>query len=455
MWFAVALVGCTTATERAVERELAAIERRLAAPAPSAGPAAEATSDETPENVRFDGTLGPYLAYAFAHSPDVRAAYEAYRAAAEEPKIARRLPEPTLSFAGFVRAVETRVGPQRANLGVAQWFPWPSRLIQAGHAAALRAQAAGRAFEAAALEVARRVTHAYAELWRIDRNIEVETERATLFEGLADAVRIRTQTGRARIADVARIETRVLRARDRIAALEAARRSASAELRRAVGAPVDVELPVVAASPPVGAPAVSDGDLVTDAESHPRIAAMASMSEAERRAAKARRGERFPSFGIGLNWIITGASSMDPPPSDSGKDAVVATGMLRLPLWQRSYGAAERKARALARMYDARRRALVLDARAQVEAALSRLDDALRRVEFYERTLVRQAEAALGSMRAAYAAEKAALADVLDAEEDLVELRRAAVDARADALRAYADLEALVGHPVPRKDMTP
>ena len=37
-------------------------------------------------------------------------------------------PELVLTYGGFIRSVETRVGPQRHRLGAMQWFPWPTRL---------------------------------------------------------------------------------------------------------------------------------------------------------------------------------------------------------------------------------------------------------------------------------------------------------------------------------------
>ena len=449
--------GCTTAVERSVARDLDRIERTLA-PLPADGggasPGDGQRAGDTPTTADFDGTLPPYLAYAFAHNPRVRAAFEAYRAASYDPKVARRLPEPRLTIAGFVRAVETRVGPQRARIGVAQMFPWPSRLVQAGKAAALRARAEGRRFEAVALDVARVVTYAFVAVWRIDRLTEVERRRLAVFEALEASVRARVEVGGADVSDLARLATRTLRSKDRIDALAAQRRAAVAELARALGLEGATDLPVTKAPLPAGLPAEDPAALYADAARHPRVEALAVRAEAERHEAKARAGRRLPSFGLGVDWIITGPARMDPAPADSGKDAVIAMGTVDIPLWQPSYGAEVKKARAVARMYEARRLSEVQAVRAAVDAALARLDDAARRVDLYERTLVAQAKAALASTRAAYAARTHPLADVLDAEEDLIELSRAAVEARADLARAYADLEALVGRPLPRKDPT-
>merc|ERR1711974_383443 len=42
------------------------------------------------------------------------------------------LPDPTFSFGYFISPVETRVGPQRAKVGLTQMFPWFGTLKTAG-----------------------------------------------------------------------------------------------------------------------------------------------------------------------------------------------------------------------------------------------------------------------------------------------------------------------------------
>ena len=114
----------------------------------------DSEADATPQTTVLDGTLPAYLAYAYAHNPALRASFEEWRASTHVAPQVRRLPEPQLTFAGFVRPVETRVGPQRAKLGLMQWFPWPSRLTAASAAADQAALASQRRFEAHATDIA-------------------------------------------------------------------------------------------------------------------------------------------------------------------------------------------------------------------------------------------------------------------------------------------------------------
>ena len=106
------------------------------------------------------GALAAFQAFAFAHSPALLASFERWRAAVEVPSTQRALPDPTITYAGFVSSVETRVGPMRHRLGIRQWFPWPSSVRARSDAAVERAEAAQRIFEAHALSLGGEVARA-------------------------------------------------------------------------------------------------------------------------------------------------------------------------------------------------------------------------------------------------------------------------------------------------------
>ncbi len=137
--------------------------------------------------------------------------------------------------------------------------------------------------------------------------------------------------------------------------------------------------------------------------------------------------------------------------ADAGKDAVIAMGMIRLPLWQRSYGAAVKQAEAEGAAWRARKIAAQQDAAARVDAVLADLRDAERRVRLYDTTLIPQAETTWSSVTAAYQSGRAPVADLLGAEAALLELRRARVEVTALFATTWSDLEALVGRPVPAR----
>ena len=441
-----AVFGCATSIERSTRAELRRVEAELA-PLPSEEDAAQ----QDPESPKLDGSLDSYLAYAFARSPGLRATFEDWRAATHRPRQERRLPEPTITYAGFVRAVETRVGPQRHRLGAMQWFPWPSKLTAGGKAASLEAQSAQHRFEAHALEIAAEVSDAYWSLWRVHRKREVLRDEVEILGSLSELIRVRIEVGGAELADLAQVNLMVSRSRDRLAGLDEDERIASAKLVRVLGAPDGTDTPIAGGDPPVTEVSEPIARLSAEAGRHPRVESMASLSDAARERIRQARADRAPSFGVGVDWIITGQSGVTPAPTDSGKDAVALSLSLKVPLWGRAYKASEDEARARSSAFRARaidaRNAVALDIREQA----ARVSDDVRRVRVYETTLLPQAETAFESVLSSYSAGRSSVAELLLAERELVGLRDELYAAQADYGTHIARLESAVGRAVQTK----
>ena len=183
---------------------------------------------EAPDASPSLGTLRSYVASAFANSPELHASYEEWRAALEGPAQARRFPELVLTYGGFIRAVETRVGPQRHRVGVMQWFPWPTRLNAGRDAAAHVALSSQRRFEAHALDVAAEVARAYWRLWFIQKNQLVQQAQRNVLASLSEQVRTRLEAGRSGLSELAQVDLSISRISDVIAGLQEAERGATA-----------------------------------------------------------------------------------------------------------------------------------------------------------------------------------------------------------------------------------
>jgi outer membrane protein TolC len=333
-----------------------------------------------------------------------------------------------------------------------QWFPWPSRLTAGRDAAAYAAVSAQQRFEALALGVAAQAARAYWRLWFIQKNQVVQQAQREVLMSLSQQVRARLESGRTGLSDLAQVDLSISRISDVIAGLQEAERSATAELVRVIGAEDGTPTPIrPERDPPLALLPESDESELKDAAiAHPRVAAMASMSEAADERARAAKGERGPSIGLGLDWIITG-HAVDPSIADSGKDAVVGVVALKVPVSGGAYKAAQQQARAEGAMYRARERAARDRAVAELEQALANLRDAVRRVQLYETTLVPQAETTYSSTLDGYQSGRSSLAEVLIAEKDLLELALGLFQAHASYGVSWAELERVVGQPVPTR----
>jgi cobalt-zinc-cadmium efflux system outer membrane protein len=449
VFIAISLAGCGSQIEKQSRADLDQIHERL-----SSSGLAQRTEDESPPDAEFQrlGTLRSYIASAFSNSPDLRASFEQWRAALARPAQARKLPELQLTYGGFIRAVETRVGPQRHRLGAMQWFPWPSRLTAGVDAASYAALSSQQRFEAHALDVAAQVARAYWKLWLIQKNRLVQRDQREILVSFSKQVRARLESGATGLSDLAQVDLSISRISDVLASLDEAERAAAAELVRVIGAgdgaatPVEPEID----PPPALLPEPAESELKAAAIEHPRVASMASMSESADERVRAAKGERAPSIGLGLDWIITG-DGPDPSAPNSGQDAVIGVVAVKVPVSGPAYRAAEQEARAEASMYRARERAASDRAVAELEQALADLRDAIRRVHLYQTTLVPQAETTYSSTLDSYGSGRSSLAEVLMAEKDLLELALGLFEAHAKYAVVWAELERVVGQTVPTR----
>jgi outer membrane protein TolC len=445
--------ACASVEERETVRRLHQVEQHLAplheaeAEAEAEAGATEDTSASAVEEVELDGRLEAYIAYAYAHSPELRATFEEWRASTYGAKSARRLPETQISYAAFVRHVETRVGPQQHRLGVMQWFPWPTKIESKSRASALEAESRRKRFEAHALDVNAQVSRLYWKLWLLEREQEVLLERKQVLLGLSEQVRTRVEVGKSNLAGVAQINLALSRVDDRVASLEERRIEAGAALASTIGAPDGTATPISDSVPKPTAPRESREDLRREARSHPRVEAIAYREEAGREQARAARAQNAPSLGVGADWIITGDAA-DPTMPDSGKDAVLIKASLKIPLWYGAYKADEKRAEAQSAAHRAHKIAAANRASAEVERHLAHIRDAQRRDELYVSTLLPQAQAAFESVRIGYQSGTEGVAELLMVERDLLDLELDRLRAQAKWAASWAELERVVGRPM-------
>lgn len=456
--FGALVAGCATVSERSARAEFSSspgAKVQSVSGIPSAGRSAGASPSTRPSpdlspRAGEVGSLNAYTRMALAQNPELRAKYEEWHASTYRMEQVRRLPEPQLSYTYFVQSVETRVGPQRHRIGLSQSFPWPTRLTAAADSASSMARGAQQEYEAQALLVMRQVADAYWGLWLVARQRQVERDQRLVLEQLSASVRGRVEVGQAGLADLAQLNLALARRVDVLSGLDERQRKLEAALIRTLGsqaATLTRPLPIDDAPPQVSEPVESDEALAHAAERHPRVEAMSHMAEAQLQQARSVDADRYPSFTLGVDYIVTGEARMAGVP-DSGKDAVSATVGVKLPVWGSAYSAAEDEARARSAAFSAeqsaRRNAMV----AEVDQALADVRDSVRRIRLYEGTLVVEASTAFEAVVGGYQAGTSTVSALLAAQRDLLELQLGLYQAHADHGLSWARLEAAVGRPV-------
>lgn len=437
------LVACLMATPQPATPQ-------AATPQPEAPPS---TPSERLVQALEPAALREIVLEALERNPDIaRARHQAAALAARAPQV-RTLPDPTASLTLFVLPPETRVGPQRLQAMAAQKLPWFGKLKRREQAALLAAAAAETRVEAIRLDVlteVRRLAYEHAFLG-LQEDI-LAGERSTLAR-YEEAARARYASGSGlqqetlRIqAQITRVDTRLLKIRERSAELLAAinaLRDRPADLPAAcfgmqMPDPVPLELELEALRGRAG-------------EARPEIvAADTEIARLETLVELAELGRR-PDVTVGLGYTVVESredrAGRLNPPSGNGNDILALTGSINLPRKPRVAAAVE-EAQALRRAAEEDKRRLLAEIERHVGDLATRLPMLLDHWKLLDGVLQIQARESLRSAEAAYTTGKLNAVDLLDSEVVLFEVRTAAARTRTDLAVARAQLERAVASPL-------
>lgn len=389
--------------------------------------------------------LQDYLAESARNNPGLEAAFNGWKAALEQVPQVKALPDPRFTYSYFIQEVETRVGPQRQRFGISQVFPWFGKLSLKGDVAAEAAEAERQKYEQARLKLFYQVKSAFYEYDYLNRSLGITRDHLTLLQSMEKVARTRYEAGELPQSAVIQLQVELAKLDDRLRTQEALREPLSVRLCAALGRESLEILPWPQSVEP--APAVfSDADVRQWLrESSPGLKQADAMIRRETDAMALARRERYPDIMLGLDYTQTGAARM-PGVSDSGKDPLMATVSVNLPIWFGKLKAGEMQA-----LY---RKTAAEDLRAEtqnrletdLQMALYGFRDAERKINLYRDTLLPKAAQSLEVTRAAFEAGSVSYTALIDAERTLLDFQLAADRAQADREIRLAEVEALSGH---------
>jgi outer membrane protein TolC len=397
-----------------------------------------------PAGLSEQPTLGDYLSFAEEHNPGLRAAYRRWQAAEKSISKAKALPDPRLTYGYFVEPVETRVGPQRQTFGVSQRIPWLGKIGARKQVASHRSDAEREVYAAEKLRLFHRVKRLYHDLAYLHRAMDITEDNVALLTQLEPIVRSQYQGGAASQSALLKIQVEIARLEDRREGFADQGAAIAAQLNAALGRPADADLPR-----PVAAPAeslrVAPEELLAWLEEHnPDLRAMDYRADSEKAAASLAGKSYFPDLSLGFQYIEIGESAF-PGVEDSGKDAMLATVAINLPLWFGTYKASGEEAQQRYAAARNERDELLNQFAAELHAADYALRDAERRLHLYRRDLLPMARQSLEVTLGAFTAEQVTFLDVVEAERTLLEFDLAHARAVADRGQSLARIEMLVG----------
>lgn len=389
---------------------------------------------------------------AHEKSPAIAAARDALVSSDEEITIAKSLPQPTLTYGHFIEEVETRVGPQESKLAVRQSIPtFGKRGLKRDVALAANSAAKAR-YGATVLSVEYEVRALYSECALLERMIEISSERIGLVASLETTVRTLFSAGEASYGKLSRIELLLAERRSALAGLIDSRASVLARLAAAVGT-MDLSK--------ISAPGMSAASLTRPSddeyrlllpEGNPELAVLSAAVEGAQAGLRLSRRNWFPDLVIGLDYIETGEAAM--PVDESGKDAVMVSASVALPLWGGQLRAGVRKGEASRDAAVARYTAGSLRLSARLEEILVRIRDAERRIALHELELLPRARQERAVAEAAYGGG-GSITELVDAEEHMLTYELGLAQAQRDLATRIAEADMLTGRFAHASEGTP
>ncbi len=403
----------------------------------------EAAKSRLPEP-NESSELSDYLEYAALNNPGLEAAFYRWKAALEEVPQVKSLPDPRFNYRYFIQEVETRVGPQRQSFGISQVFPWFGKLDLRGDVAAAAASAAQKRYESAKLKLFFEVKDAYYEYYYLAKSIAVTKDNMSLMEHLEGVARSRYKAAAASHPDVIRAQVELGKLEDRYLTLVDLKQPTVARLNAALNRPVDAPIPAPAEIR-LEQVEVADAKLLAKlVRANPQLQALDFEIAQQQHSIELAKKDYYPDVMLGVSVIDTGDSIVGSP-RDNGKDPVVASVSMNLPIWGKKYSAGVRQARA---RYNAARRDRTEMANSlgwQLKTALYRFRDGERKIDLYRDTLLPKAEESLKVTESGFRAAKGTFTDLVDAQRILLEFGLSLERAFADRSQALAKLEMLVG----------
>jgi outer membrane protein TolC len=389
-------------------------------------------------------TLDDYIAYAVEHNPLLHAYADLHEAKRHMPSQARALPDPMVTYGYFAENTETRVGPQEHLIMVQQKIPFFGKRALRGQIAERDAWIAGKTYEEKKHLLIESLKQAYYEYYRVYSLIQVTEEQRVLIEQMQEAAQVKYASGEAAQQDVLKAQLSLAHATDELTRLERARVSAVTKINRLLHREPGTELAIPNAD-------FSDVEL-EDAEHYVKLARnkrpeLEAARVAEEQASKSKSLAKrmyFPDLTLGMQYVSVGEREIASL-ADNGKDALLFTASINLPIWFGGTRAGVREAEARIAQAAHEREAVEMQIRQEVRDAHAGVKEALERVALYRDVMIPQAEQTFRAGEAGYRTGRVDFLGYLDGERMYLSMRKMYYEAMAELGGRLARLERVAG----------
>ncbi len=326
--------------------------------------------------------LDTLIGIALANNLEMQALYQEYQAQLERAPQVGELPDPEVGIGLSILPVETRLGPQWVRMGVTQMFPWSGTLQGRQEVELAVARTKFERTEVLKLDLAYQVKQAYYRLYELEASRRIVERNLRLFRSLEQLALTRVESGQASTADVLRVQLRIREQEQQLRILDNLRTKPLATLNQNLNRPLDTPVDIVDTLEM--ATLAFDRDTLAGyiQGNHPMLRLLSRQQEVSRKAIELNAIGNRPSFGLGVDYFLTGKRT-DADPLNNGRDALAVRGSIRLPLFTKKYAAKEQEEKLKIQALENQKQDLETKYLASVEQAFTDWRDAGLRIELY------------------------------------------------------------------------
>ncbi len=387
--------------------------------------------------------LQVYQDTAALNNPSIKSLYKQYEMVKQRAPQIGALPDLQFGFGYFISPVETRVGPQQATIGLSQSFPWFGQLDAQQKAIIERAKAVLEQFNSERSSVNFEVASTYNSMYVLRKSIVITEENIGLLQTMKELATIKFESGKASMVDVLRVEMELGALENQLAYLKDSEQPLKSKFEQLLNTKLEGEItfPAVLWSEvlPASKELLKDSVVI----SSPSILSLEHELLSYDQELIAAKKTGAPSFTIGLNYIVVG-DRLDYAGNDNGRDAILPTIGVKLPLYRKKYTALIKEKEIAKEGINLRKENLSNVLKTSLANGFRDYDDAVRRVALYIK-LKKYAQQALHLLMAEYTSAETNLYDVIEMDRTLLQYALELEKARADRNVSVAYVNFLMG----------
>ncbi len=390
--------------------------------------------------------LEDYLSTAAENNSGLKAKFSNYMAALEKVPQVGALPDPTMAFGYFIQPVETKFGPQKAKISVAQMFPWFGTLNAKENVATQKAKAEFELFEEAKSRLFYDVKSTWYNLYFTSKAIAITRENIDILNTFRNLALVKIEAGKTSAVDELRVEMELLDLENQLSLLidKLNDQKISFNLLLNVDVESEIDIPDLLEAGNIFLSREAIMDSIRMKNHQLLNLEFQEASATYQQVVNEKMGK--PDFKIGMDYIFIGESSNTSlSASESGKDAIVfPTVGITIPLYRKKYTSMVKEATFRQEAVSNKKIDKLNILESVYEKANTDNLDAQRRIDLHTRQL-ELAKKALRILESEYATDGKNFEEILRMERQLLKHNLDLEKARTDLNASIAFINYLMG----------